>query len=102
METVSKFFELEKQIWALAGADDAHYKGLEDCTSFSFYLNDSEVVYGEPGTEDYWGGEVYGTAIFRGEKYTIAVMDDGCGNRRCPLLFDNSKAVDYGAFEEDE
>ncbi len=100
-DIIEKFFDLEKQVWALAGASDVHYKGLDDCTQYSFYLDDTEAVYGIPRTQDYWGGGVYGTAIFRGEKYTIAVINDGCGNHKCPLLFDNSKAVDTGVFGND-
>jgi hypothetical protein len=102
IELIEQFNDLERKLWALAGEDDVHYKGLDDCTDYSFYLSDSEALYGEPGTNNYWGGEIYGTAIFRGENYTIAVIDDGCGNRCCPLLFDNSKAVDQEAFEDEE
>lgn len=97
---IKQFFELEDQVWALAGADKAHYAGLEDCTDSQFALDENEVIYGEPGSDDYYGGDVYGTAIFRGENYTIVVIDDNCGNRHRPLLFDNTKAVDRDAFDE--
>jgi hypothetical protein len=96
---IQQFFELEDQIWALAGEDKTHYPGLQDCTDSNFYLDDNEIIYGQPGTDDYYGGDIYGTAIFRGKDYTIVVIDDGCGNHRCPLLLENSKAVDRDSFE---
>jgi hypothetical protein len=99
---IKQFFDLEAQIWALVGEDTARYSGVEDCTDSSFALDENEVVYGQPGSDDYYDGTIYGTAIFRGPSYTIAVINDNCGNSRRPLLFKNSKAVEKDAFESEE
>ena len=99
---IETFFQLEKELWALAGEEDVHYSGLQDCTDDSFAISNGDVLYGTPGTEDYYGGEVYGSALFRGKHYTIAVVDDGQGNRKRPLLFDNNNEVEYEEFEGDD
>jgi hypothetical protein len=99
---IKQFFDLETQIWAMVGEDAVHYSGVEDHTDSSFALDNHEVLYGEPGSNDYYSGDIYGTAIFRGPNYTIAVINDNCGNPRRPLLFKNSKAVEKDAFESEE
>lgn len=99
---INKFFSLEQKIWAHVGCPEDYYSGLEDHTEDSFTISSCDVLWGTPGTEDYYGGEVYGQAIFRGKHYTVAVIDDGQGNKRRPLLFDNTKEVEYEAFEGDE
>lgn len=101
-DEIDQFFELEKKIWALVGCEDVAYPGLEDARHFSFCIDNGDLLYGTPGG-DYWGGELYGRApgaVWKSEKYTIAVYDNGCGDRKCPVLFDNSKAVDREAFDE--
>lgn len=96
--SIDQFFQLEKEIWKLVGCDDDPYPGLEDGRQYSFYLDDDQIMYGIPGTDDYYGGDIYGTAIFRGKHFTIAVFDDGCGNRNRVILLDNTKAVSHKAF----
>lgn len=99
---INRFFELEEEIWKLAGCDKAHYPGVEDGRHHTFCLTDHDITYGVRGEEDHYGGDIYGTAIFRGEKYTIAVYDNGCGDRKCPILLDNSKSVPEWDLTEDE
>lgn len=98
-QSIDQFFQLEQEIWKLVGCDEVHYPGLEDGRQDSFFLDDRSILYGTPGTDEYYGGEIYHTAIFRGSKFTIAVFDDGCGNRNRVILLDNKKAVSYEAFE---
>jgi len=99
---IKKFFSLEQKIWKHVGCPEDYYSGLRDCTETSFAISSDNVLYGTPGTDDVYGGEVYGKAVFRGKHYTIAVVDDGQGNRQKPLLFDNTQEVDYEEFEGDE
>lgn len=100
---IDSFFQQEEQIWKLAGCDKAHYPGVEDGRHHTFCLTDRDIIYGTPGDEnDQYGGDIYGTAIFRGEHYTIVVYDNGCGDRKCPVLLDNTKSVPEWDVDEDE
>jgi len=96
---INKYFELESKIWRLVGCEEAQYPGLEDGRDYHFFLSDREVLFGTPGSNEYWSGDIYGTAIFRGDKFTIVVYDNGCGDRKCSILFANEMAVDREAFE---
>lgn len=91
---IDRFFEYEEQVWKLAGCDEVQYPGLTDGRHYKFCLTDDDIIFGDPDDkDDQYSGEIYGTAIFRGEHYTIAVYDNGCGDRKCPILLDNSKSV---------
>ena len=99
---IDSFFETEREIWKLVGEDEVQYQGVTDGRECSYYLDENEILYRWPDAENndnYYGGEIYGTAIFRGKKYTIAVYDNGCGDRKCPILLTNSKAVERDEFE---
>lgn len=97
---IKQFFDLEREIWALAGCDDVLYSGVEDGTQNDWYLSKMDFFWGKAGTEEYYGGSP--RCSFKGEHYTIIVFDDGQGNSQRACLVDNSKETTYEAFEGDD
>jgi len=94
---IEQFFELEKQIWTLVDKDEVHYRGIIDYTGEPFGIGERYVMWGEVGNP--CGGGIYGTAVFRGDDYTIVAIYDGCGAIR-PFLFENSEEISYETMAE--
>jgi hypothetical protein len=96
-----------KVFWKSFGTDPMPYNicdmrdyfWIQSRRQFSWWDTESlQTAKDESGSDDpndwdpYYAGVVYGTSVWTTSDFTVAVLDDGCGNRDAYLFTNKNKA----------